>query len=200
MHRSSSPTHTLCRSLLFIAAFSTLAAAPAWAKDWNKALDKGEVLIYTKPVKGFDEDAIITKAVIEAPPEKVWSLIADCSKYKRTMQRIVKAEMLPKRGNKVMCKVTVDMPFPYSDMTALTAAIHIVGPPKWSRQWKLVQGDYDYNTGGWVLTRWRGNPKRTLVHYRIHAKPKAWVPAWIRRKAQKSTLPKLINHLRKLSK
>lgn len=177
-----------------------LAPGAASAKDWAKALDKGEILVYTTKVKGFDDEAVVVKAVIEAPPEKVWKLVSNCANYKKTMQRIVKAQMLPKRNGKVMCKVTVDMPFPYSDLTALTAAVHKEGPPKWSRQWKLVNGDYEHNTGGWTLTRWRGDAKRTHVLYRVHAKPKAWIPGWIRRAAQKRTLPKLINHLRKLAK
>jgi ribosome-associated toxin RatA of RatAB toxin-antitoxin module len=188
--------------LVTLTASLALALTPgdALAKDWTKALDKGEILVYTTKVKGFDDEAVVVKAVIEAPPEKVWKLVSNCGDYKRTMQRIVKAKMLPKRNGQVMCKVTVDMPFPYSDLTALTAAVHIVGPPKWSRQWRLVKGDYDHNVGGWTLTRWRGNAKRTHVLYRVHAKPKAWIPGWIRRAAQKRTLPKLIKHLRKLSK
>ncbi|MCK5800267.1 MAG: hypothetical protein KAI47_23915 [Deltaproteobacteria bacterium] len=177
-----------------------LVSATAGAKDWNKALDKGEILIYPQKVKGFSEPAFIVKAVIEAPPEKVWKLIANCGDYERTMQRIIKADMLPMQNGKVICRVVVDMPFPYSDLTALTAAVHREGPPAWSRHWKLIKGDFKYNTGKWVLTRWRGDPKRTLVFYRVFAKPSAWIPGWLRRSAQKRTLPNLIKHLRKLSR
>jgi ribosome-associated toxin RatA of RatAB toxin-antitoxin module len=178
-------------------ALALLAGSPAAAKDWAKAFDKGEILVYQDKVAGSSDPAIVLKGVIEAPPEKVWALVSNCNHYKRNLLRIKDAKMLPKKNGKVVCKITVDMPWPYSDITSITEAVHVAGPPKWSRSWSLSSGAYKYNSGSWTLTRWRGDAKRTLVVYRVHAKPKAWVPGWIRRKAQKSTLPKLLEHLRK---
>lgn len=181
---------------LGLLAGALLVPGLALAKDWAKAFDKGEILVYQK-VAGSSDPAIVLKGVIEAAPEKVWALISNCNQYKQNLLRIKDAATLPKRNGKVVCRITVDMPWPYSDITSVTEAVHVTGPPAWSRSWTLLSGAYHYNTGSWTLTRWRGDKNRTLVVYRVHAKPKAWVPGWIRRKAQSSTLPKLLRHLRK---
>ncbi len=38
---------------------------------------------------------------------------------------------------------------------------------------------------------------RTLAVYRARIVPKAWVPDWIRRRAQRKTLPEMIERLRR---
>jgi len=90
------------------------------------------------------------------------------------------------------------MPFPYSDMTATTRVVHRVAGGRWSRRWTLIHGDYTVNSGSWLLRPFRGDANRTLVVYRAHAAPRAWVPGWIRERAQKKTLPEMILKLRRL--
>jgi len=172
-----------------------LLAGPAMARDrWQRSLDRGEILVYTRSAARGPE--VVVKAVIDAAPERVWRLVSQCNHYRQTMLRIKAAREISRRDSEVICRVTVDMPFPYSDLTATTRAIHRAGPEQYSRRWELINGDYKVNRGSWVLTPYRGDRRRTLVVYRAQAVPKAWVPDWIRRKAQQSSLPDLIRHLR----
>ena len=178
------------------AALALTLAAVALAGDVTRRLSKGEVLCYERKKKGSEIPELVTKAVIDQPPAKVWKLIRDCNRYSNTMPRIKASRLLRRSGNKYVCKTTADMPFPYSDTTSVTEAIHTEKDGVYTRRWRLLSGDYKVNSGAWVLKPFNGDARRTLVTYRIHAAPKAWVPGWIRTAAQKRTLPKMINRLR----
>ena len=57
----------------------------AQSADW---LGKGNISVKTRAMKNTDNPEVIVKAVIDAPPQKVWKIVADCSRYKQTMSRI----------------------------------------------------------------------------------------------------------------
>ena len=183
--------------LRWFAALLVLASAPAAADDEEARLAKGEVVISTRAVKGNDTPEYTTKAVIDAPPARVWHIISRCGDYARTMPRIKAARELSRQGGKVVCQVTIEMPVPYSNLTATTDVTHTESAQRYSRVWKLISGDYKINNGSWVLTPFKGDARRTLAVYRVHAEPKAWVPAWIRKKAQQKTLPEMMERLRR---
>jgi ribosome-associated toxin RatA of RatAB toxin-antitoxin module len=169
-------------------------------EDFFKTLERGEIVVYTRSFKGVDTPELVAKALVNAPPERVWEIVQDCGNFKRTMPRIKASKLVSRSGKKVICQVTVDMPFPYSDTTSVTEAIHIAGPERWSRTWKLLSGDYKLNQGSWLLRPYRGDVRRTYVVYRILAQPKAWIPGWIRKAAQKRSIPKMIRRIRELAK
>jgi ribosome-associated toxin RatA of RatAB toxin-antitoxin module len=186
---------------VFILVFAvwTLAVlasgSQAFAQD-KAALDRGEISVRSFPVAGYDVPRVVVQAVIEAPPSKVWEIIEDCNRYTERMSRIKAAKELERRGSKVICDVTIGLPFPISDLRATTESIHVVGPPTWSRTWTMLEGNYEKNDGSWVLTAFEGNPNRTLAIYTIHAIPHSAVPAWARQRAQRTSLPEVIERLR----
>jgi ribosome-associated toxin RatA of RatAB toxin-antitoxin module len=186
------------KAITLLVLLAVLLPAPAAGADaWQRALDRGEILVYTQQrANGAPE--VVVKAVVEAAPRQVWQLVSDCGRYPRTMLRIKAARELRRRGAEVVCRVTVDMPFPYADLTATTRAIHRRSGPRFSRRWELLDGDYRVNRGSWVLGPFGGDPRRTLVVYRVQAVPKAWIPEWIRRKAQSRSLPEMIRRIRSL--
>ncbi|MSP91513.1 MAG: hypothetical protein EXR79_06890 [Myxococcales bacterium] len=187
---------TIAASLCALAAL--LSPAPGHADDARLA--KGEVLVSTREVAGCDLPEVTAQAVVDAPPEKVWRIIDDCNQYKRHMPRVSASKELERKGTTIQCEVTVDMPFPLSDLTAVTQAEHVVGPPRWSRTWKLVRGDYDRNEGAWTLTAFDAAATRTRVTYRLLVAPKTLVPNALVKKAQLSTLRDLMNRLREAVK
>jgi len=176
-----------------------LAPSAAAADDFQSRLEKGEIFCYPRKVPGSDVPEMVLKAVVNAPMARVWKIIDACGNYKRTQPRVKDSVEVSRKGQRVVCRVTIDLPFPYSDKTSLTEAVHTVTPERCSRRWKLLSGDYKVNSGSWVLTPFRGDPQRTLVVYRVHAQPDAWVPGWIRKAAQKRSLPEMIRRLRGLS-
>lgn len=178
-----------------------LAAGPvAAADDPQVRLDRGEILISTRPVAGSDLPEATAQAVINAPAAKVWRILDDCGNYYRTMPRIVASKELERKGNRVVCQVKVGLPFPLSDLTSVTEATIVVGPPKWSRTWRMLRGDFDRNEGSWTLTPFDAEGRRTLAVYRIHAEPHTSVPAALLRKGQRDSLPKMMENLRQLTR
>lgn len=195
------------RIMLVVVAVSVLSTSllPAPARsaqgDTKSRLASGEIIVTTKPVAGSSVPWSRAMGVVDAPPDRVWSVIERCGDYEKTMIRTTKAEELSRKGNKVRCRVTIDMPFPLSDLTAVTDAIHTVIPgKKYKRAWSLVEGDYNKNEGSWTLLPFDADGQRTLVSYEVHAEPKIPVPDGIQRAAQKKTLPKLIENLRAQSR
>jgi len=181
-------------------AFSLLGlGAPVQAAPSKKArLGSGEILVSATKVKGSPQPQATVMGVIDAPPEKVWAIISNCADYKRTMIRVSESKQLWKKGNVHRCRVTVDLPFPLSTLTATTDAVHKVVPgKKWQRSWSLVEGDFERNTGSWTLAPFDADSKRTLVIYKAHAVPNLPIPDGIRRAAQRKTLPNIIENLRK---
>lgn len=200
--RSTHPSPVAARLLtaIILIGAATATEGAALADRWTAKLDAGEVLVYTRKIAGSAEPETVMKAVIDAPPRRVFNLLADCDAYTRTMPRIAAAKRLKKTASSDVCRVTVDMPFPYSDATSTCESRYKVSKTKLVRRWRLLSGDYQRNEGSWTLTPFKGDPERTLAVYRTVTVPKAWVPAWIRRAATKRMLPKTIARFRKVLK
>ena len=155
---------------------------------------KGEVEIKVVEVPGSGP-RLIMRGLVEQPPRKVWAIVSDCATYKQHMPRVVSSKLLKKVGNKHTCEVTIDMPFPLSNLTAVTEATHEESDKGMKRSWQLVSGDYKYNDGSWEVKP-LGDGSTSLVTYQVHAEPKSAVPEFIRERAQKSAMPDLMNRIR----
>ncbi len=163
-------------------------------------LSRGEIIITSRAIAGSDLPEVTVQAVVDTSPAKMWKIIDDCTHYKQNMQRVANSKELSRKGNVVVCEVEIELPFPLSNLTGVTEATHVVGPPTWSRTWKLIRGDYEKNTGSWTLSAFDAEGKRTRATYKIHVIPKSNVPNALLRKAQRESLPKLIEHLREITK
>lgn len=173
-----------------LVALSTLVTSEA------VAIDPSAVDVRTTPVKGSDMPRITAKAVLSQPPEKVWGVISDCSKYKGRMPRVAAAKLVKKEGNKHTCEVTVEVPFPFSNLTAVTEAVHEESADGMSRRWKLVRGDYKKNEGSWEIKPLEGG-KKSQVTYTLHVEPNTALPSSILEAAQKKAIPDLFVRLEK---
>lgn len=160
------------------------------------AVDPGAVDVRTSAVKGSDMPKITAKAVLSQPPEKVWAIISDCSKYKGRMPRVAAAKLVKQEGNKYTCEVTVEVPFPFSNLTAVTEATHEQSSAGMSRRWKLLRGDYKRNDGSWEIKPIDGG-KKSEVTYTLHVEPNTALPASILEAAQKKAIPDLFVRLEK---
>jgi hypothetical protein len=143
----------------------------------------------------------VVEGVIDAPPADVWAFVSQCSDYAKTMPRIIKSKELSRSGDEkslwtVKCEVTAGLPFPLSDLTGITEATHKVqAGVKYSREWKLVSGDYHINHGSWTLEA-IDDGKKTFATYKIRVQPKINLPnAWIA-SAQKGAIKDVILRMR----
>lgn len=172
----------------------SLALLPGAAAGDQTLPDSGKVDVKMVPVSGSGPK-VVARAVLAVPPKKVWQIVSDCAHYKEHMPRVAASELVKKVGNVHTCKVTISMPFPFSNLTAVTDAVHEESDQGMSRRWKLVRGDYTYNEGSWEVFPADKAGKTSLVVYTVHAEPKTSVPAWIRESAQKKALPEMIERV-----
>ena len=184
--------------LIPLLGFSTLGFSQTEAQI--KKLDEGKIIISLKETAGSEIPKARVLAVVNSPPAKVWEIVSNCNKFKQRMPRVAAAKILSVKGKKVTCSVTIDLPFPISNLDIKTVALHQAGPKVWSRRWKLLEGDFDFNNGSWKLTTFKDDPNRTFVEYKIHASPKTSIPVGVRKMFQKSSLKKMIQNIRKFAK
>ncbi len=183
--------------IAFLTAAALLVTLPLnAAAQSNEAMSKGEISVDTIEVKGSDMPKVVVKGVIDAPPAKVWQIVSNCAQYSKTMTRIKSSKLVKQSGDTYICDVTVELPFPLSNLRATTTAKHVAGPPVWSRTWTLLEGDYQRNDGSWKLEEFAGDPNRTFATYTVHAIPNTSVPGWMRKRAQESSMPDVIKRLR----
>lgn len=173
-----------------------LAAAPRAVAADPALPGKGEVEVKSYAVAGSDAPKIVVRAVMDLPPKKIWQIVSDCAHYKDRMPRVAASEQLKVAGNVHTCKVTIAMPFPLSNLTAITEAVHDENDQGMSRRWKLVSGDYKVNEGSWEVKALDKAGTSSLVVYTVHAEPTTAVPAFIRESAQKKALPDMIERVR----
>jgi ribosome-associated toxin RatA of RatAB toxin-antitoxin module len=179
-------------SVLRIAALASLTAlaSPALADD-AKNVEVKEVA-----VENSDTPKFVVTATIAQPPKKVWAVVSDCANYKTRMPRVAASELVKKEGNVHTCKVTISMPFPLSNLTATTAAVHEESERKMKRTWKMVEStDYEFNNGSWEVEAADDAGTTSKVTYTVHVKPKSLVPDGIRKSAQKKALPDMMNRV-----
>jgi ribosome-associated toxin RatA of RatAB toxin-antitoxin module len=167
--------------------------------DVDKRLAAGEVFVSTEAVPGSEVPRVRMKAVIDAPPEKVWAIIDDCGNYEKTMPHISASKELARDrdAGTVVCRTTASLPFPLPNLTGETMGKVVVEPGvRYSRTWTFLRGDYNTNTGGWVLTPFKGDPKRTYAEYQLHTDPKIHIPQTFITSATKKNFPGIIERLR----
>jgi ribosome-associated toxin RatA of RatAB toxin-antitoxin module len=173
----------MIKSPLFAAL---LLAAAAQAQD----------VVKTVPVPGSDVPYYVVEAILHAPPEKVWDIAIHCGNYHKTMVRISEAKQLS--GDDVstqVCRTVADLPFPLPDLVSVTRATLNKGDTQWVRSWTLIEGDYEINEGGWIITpRPDGTTKAT---YKIRVKPKMMLPDGLMQSFTKKALPDMMANLRR---
>jgi ribosome-associated toxin RatA of RatAB toxin-antitoxin module len=168
-----------------------LAATPALADEPDLKITVKEVA-----VDGSDVPKLVVTAVIPQAPKKVWAVVSDCANYKTRMPRVAASELVKKEGNVHTCKVTISMPFPLSNLTATTAAVHEESERRMKRTWKMVESnDYEFNNGSWEVEAADDAGTTSKVTYSVHVKPKTIVPAGLRKSAQKGALPDMMTRV-----
>lgn len=198
--------HIARRTTLLICLATLAFSLPAYSetagttRSKTNALDRGKILIKKVPVRGSDVPEVVVHAVVDAPPPEVWEVVSDCDQFAHRLPWVKHARQLKRVGNQVTCTTTVDMPFPFSDLTATTRATHEQKGGAFTRRWKLLKGDYHFNTGSWTVQPFGGDGSRSLLTYKLHVDPKTSVPRWLREKAERSVIPKLIEAVRKYAR
>lgn len=181
------------------AMMRTLATLVFLFTAWSASAADG-IKTWSEPVADSAISWSIVEATIDAPASMVWGIVSSCNDYPRSMPSIAKARELSREGDPsssftTVCEVTADLPFPMSDLTSVSKAVHTVEIDKrYVRRWQMIRGDYEFNEGSWTVAA--TSPTQTLATYRIRVRPKTPVPDSLLGTFQASMLPKIIAQLR----
>lgn len=173
-----------------------LALVPSAASADPPAPANGQITMNVYSVPGSNTPKIVMRTVIQQPPRKVWAVVSDCAHYTSRLPRIAKSRLISKVGNVHTCEVTISMPFPLSNLTAITQATHTEVNGAMTRKWKLVSGDYTINNGSWEVKPLNAEGTASVVTYSVQAEPTTAVPTFIREQAQKKALPEMMERVR----
>jgi ribosome-associated toxin RatA of RatAB toxin-antitoxin module len=165
--------------------------------DLEEQLARREIVVTTVAGGHDDLPPLLTFAVVDAPPDKVFALIDDCSAYPRFIPRVLSASERQRQGHHSVCTMRIDMPAPMDDRTSTMAITRILAPAKWRREFKHIEGDFERNDGYWQLTPFGAGGEQTRVEYRLHSAFKTSLPSAILRVSQRGAMRDLMVNLRK---
>jgi len=157
----------LIRAAIIIGILLALGA-PAKA-DFNAKLNKGKIFSISVPKSGIWPGR--SMAVIDAPADQVYAILADFASYDQFVPRIAKSRLI--KGNTYEIEAT--FPWPVKK-TRATLSVR-KGKRGTTRivQWKMIAGTLKRYEGTAWIQPWGRN--QTLLTYQMLAVPKGIAPA-----------------------
>lgn len=131
------------------------------------------------------------RALVAAPPERVWEAITDYAHYKDFMPYTTVSEVRRREGDTVW--FYSELAFP---MYTIRYEIKLVlRKSEWAVEWTLVEGNLKTNEGSWKLEPHGAD--ETYVVYACAITPGFAVLGYLFNKLTQGSLPALIGALRK---
>jgi hypothetical protein len=175
------------------------AAPPALTQEDIARLEAGEILTGDLPPSEPDGFGVLLLGLVDAPPEEVWSVMADCEEQEEFLPRISHASVRDRAGDSHTCDLVVDLPFPLEDARAATRhQVRRLPDGGWQRRWQLTSDESTYhrNSGSWTLHPW-AEGRRSLLVNRMDLLPKSVIPIWFLRMAYAEQAPASFEAIRK---
>lgn len=166
-------------------------AAPPSGPEWAR-LARGEVVVATDPAGGGGRRAVAAAVLIDAPPRRVWEVMADCSRAPELVPGLKECRVLAAEGDRrtIAHRVKISSLLPEMHYT-----FREVQQP-WHRiDFVRTGGDLREMEGSWTLEELDAG-QRTLVRYRVSMDPGFLAPKWLVRQALRRNLPGLLAALR----
>ena len=197
---------TRYKVLLFVLVGGGTAAGFLWTKsgpaihqpgdiplsEEERRLDEGEIMLTQLEPTGGEGVAVMAKAVIEAPVDKVWPTVRDCEHFKAFMPRVIESHRTPGEDGEFLCFAKIDMPWPVDDMEAETRSKTEELPGGvFRRSWTLSKGTFKHNNGSYEVAPFRGDTARTLLTYKVDVRPSVAIPDMVLKRAQSNTIPNI---------
>lgn len=156
--------------------------------------------VTSQAVAGFAIPRWTVRAAVEAPVDRLWSVIDNCARYKDTMPRISRSREVSRQAGRMVCATTVDMPLPLSDLDDESEFLTSVSASRRSSVFRLLQGDWRKKEGSWLLEPIAGHPGWTQVTYVLHAVPDSAVPDALVRRGQAAAFADLFQNLARFAR
>jgi hypothetical protein len=173
-------------------------AQPALAADDRTRLESGEIVIRDLPPSDADGIGVLFMGLVDATPDQVWAVMADCEEQDEFIPRIRHAAVRDRGRDSHTCDLVVDLPAPLGELrTATRHHVRRLPDGGHQRRWELLPGDWDYfrNSGSWTVHPYQ-DARRSLLVVRMDLLPKSVFPAWIQRAAHDRQAPETFDAIR----
>lgn len=133
----------------------------------------------------------IGRALIAAPPDRVFEVIADFEHYDRFMPYTVLAVVERRQGDELWFRTALDF-----RLKRVSYTLHVrLDPQRRGLDWTLAGGDLRANEGGWRLEPWGSD--ESFVTYTAYVDPGFPLPGFMVAKLTESSLPEVIRAVRR---
>lgn len=171
-----------------LAPFATIPAPPVLSPAEREALARGEVLL--RPMEGRSDGRRMVVFTVDAPPERVWSVVSRFEAFPTYIDEVKKVAILERGADGTVVAFTVSQ----MGFTLTYYVRHRYDDAARVGTWTLDYGkesDLDDSVGFWRVTPLPGDATRSLVEHSTHVKLKAALPSfladWIQGNSLKST-------------
>jgi hypothetical protein len=151
-----------------------------------------------------DVDGTVTTghimAVVEGPPDEVWSIVSDFANQDRWVPDMYDAEVVSTSGGTETVSARTNLPWPLADrhytLHVTDGEQTIGGVESYVSTWTYGGGNMNENRGYWLVRPWADATDRTLVVYEFEADTGVRAPDGIERNATRRMLPGILQGLR----
>lgn len=223
VHQCLKPAVTFCL-ISFLATSCSSAKHSVGGKKEDEALRDGEVIVNIEKKAGCDTRLGKVTGVIDAPRERVWKVISDYNEHRKFMPNLLECfairpealdlvkEALPEDlatlegrlreykcdeppGSIVYMYGVGDFPWPMPNKRYILRIERDLY--RFTTRANMVIGEMKVNESSWELERYGPDASKTLATYRVYLDPGMAVPGFAVNMAANSTLPEVIEAVRR---
>jgi ribosome-associated toxin RatA of RatAB toxin-antitoxin module len=153
-------------------------------------LERGEIVTELTAGQGGRKDAR-ARALLAAPPEKVWAAITDYEHYKDFMPFTTVSQVKKREGDTVWFYTELSFP-----LKTIKYEIKLkLDKARWRVDWTLVDGNIKSNEGGWQLEPY--GTGETFAIYTCYVSTGFSIPSFVENKITQGSLPQILAVTRK---
>lgn len=191
--------HLSAVCILFL-AFPYLEAKDLTFPDKKgKIVDQGENY-KIRMIESRESGVKTAEAVflIRATPEAVFKTVTDFDHYPEFMPNITATAPIEKNTEYDKYKFTLKVVFWNINYTLLLKSN--IKDNTYSLSWEYVEGDITDTNGSWRIAQYDRNIDYSLIFYRVRTDPGRFVPDWVADRLTTSSIPDMIEAVRKRCK
>lgn len=157
-----------------------------------RRLEQGEILVSVNQEEGPVRGTVEATILIDAPAERIWRVMIDCSEIPTFIPGLEACEVLDSGENWDIIRHDVKWIWFFPRLSYVFRACY---QPHRQISFTRISGDLREMRGSWRLTPTEKS-SRTLVRYQVYLDPGLLVPQWLVRSVLKSDLPAMLAALR----
>lgn len=184
-----------------------LLALAANPNPWEEIDDSDGIRVWVRDVPGGTVREVKAESIVNLPAEKVWSVLRDTSTYVEFMPYLVECAVVGPAGPNALFEYQLIDP-PIVDKRDYTLRVVVTEDPErgfWQRRWTPAneagpaerEGVVRVSVcdGTWTVERL--GSQSTRLEYWLYTDPGGSIPTWVANKANTTSVPDLLDAVRK---